>query len=519
MYKSVCFVLVLAVAALARKPLAGTTGATRKPLFVRSTPDGQTPSEETFCTDYYKGVSGRLYGLCNSYCEAMDCDSHPKVVGAACFSVGHLLANVAGDVFHEDPELINPNDTCKDSDHDGHPDFLDNCPFHPNADQADLDGDSVGDVCDNCPDDYNPGQEDSNGNGIGDVCDCPCFATWVNGIGNDALLPTGSNQLGGYTCFVRGEPNPPVHIWDENLYCVENTNPTTQYYLANTQDDDPGYCEDTKAGVFDFANTQPFTLQQAQVCWSFFTSQGATLDADTDGDRVPDSLDNCPLVSNFNQADSDEDANFVCGAGDGIGDACDSIVCGDCVTQGTEECDAGSSPINGNANVADRCRTNCRLPVCGDGIRDSGEQCDNGGGNSNAPNAACRTNCRNRRCGDGIVDTNFGEECEPPSSTGCDAQCKDDSFNCQDFCRQVEGPVFNDCFDTLDAQCSGIFVSQGVLDQEFTVSTVNCAYEVQCSGNCDNQFVTLIRSGSAQFPEMITQAEADTCEADLNINF
>jgi len=35
------------------------------------TPDGVTPAEEAVCDD----VGGGLYGLCNAYCEAMDCDS------------------------------------------------------------------------------------------------------------------------------------------------------------------------------------------------------------------------------------------------------------------------------------------------------------------------------------------------------------------------------------------------------------------------------------------------------------
>lgn len=52
-----------------------------------STPDGQTPSQETICDDQ----TGAAYGLCNAYCEAMDCDS-PEVQASpkACSKV---LAN------------------------------------------------------------------------------------------------------------------------------------------------------------------------------------------------------------------------------------------------------------------------------------------------------------------------------------------------------------------------------------------------------------------------------------------
>jgi hypothetical protein len=37
------------------------------------TPDGLTPSEETVCDD--AGLTGAARGLCNAFCEAMDCDS------------------------------------------------------------------------------------------------------------------------------------------------------------------------------------------------------------------------------------------------------------------------------------------------------------------------------------------------------------------------------------------------------------------------------------------------------------
>lgn len=38
------------------------------------TPDGAPPSEETACD----GLHGAAFGLCNAYCEAQDCDVHPR---------------------------------------------------------------------------------------------------------------------------------------------------------------------------------------------------------------------------------------------------------------------------------------------------------------------------------------------------------------------------------------------------------------------------------------------------------
>lgn len=49
-------------------------------------------------------------------------------------------------------------------------------------------------------------------------------------------------------------------------------------------------------------------------------------------------------------------------------------VCGDGRRSQAEQCDLG----DGNADVADTCRTTCRLPFCGDGIVDSNEPCDDG---------------------------------------------------------------------------------------------------------------------------------------------
>jgi hypothetical protein len=45
------------------------------------TPDGEPPSVESVC----EGLQGSAFGLCNSYCEALDCDSdNPKASQNAC---------------------------------------------------------------------------------------------------------------------------------------------------------------------------------------------------------------------------------------------------------------------------------------------------------------------------------------------------------------------------------------------------------------------------------------------------
>jgi hypothetical protein len=67
---------------------------------VAQTPDWMTPSEETICDS----ETGAAYGLCNAYCEAMDCelanDSDPLTVpsasATACSKVQSKFTNVTG---------------------------------------------------------------------------------------------------------------------------------------------------------------------------------------------------------------------------------------------------------------------------------------------------------------------------------------------------------------------------------------------------------------------------------------
>jgi len=78
---------------------------------------------------------------------------------------------------------------------------------------------------------------------------------------------------------------------------------------------------------------------------------------DTDSDGIPDSEDNCPTISNANQADTD---------GDNVGDVCDNC---------PEDSNADQMDSDGDG-VGDICETT--TGICGDGAIDSLEQCDDG---------------------------------------------------------------------------------------------------------------------------------------------
>ena len=109
------------------------------------------------------------------------------------------------------------------------------------------------------------------------------------------------------------------------------------------------------------------------------TETGACTDGDTDS--VQDSIDNCPLIANWSQAD---------GNADGTGDACTcgggACGCGNGTIEAGEECD------DGNTADGDGCSSTCT--VCGNGIVSGGEECDDGNHTSgDGCSAACTRDC------------------------------------------------------------------------------------------------------------------------------
>ncbi len=56
------------------------------------TPDGRTPAVETYCDEY----SGRKFGICNAWYEAMDCDDAAHKA-PACDNLKAMLDDLGGD--------------------------------------------------------------------------------------------------------------------------------------------------------------------------------------------------------------------------------------------------------------------------------------------------------------------------------------------------------------------------------------------------------------------------------------
>ncbi len=86
---------------------------------------------------------------------------------------------------------------------------------------------------------------------------------------------------------------------------------------------------------------------------------------DTDKDGIIDEEDNCPLVSNPDQADSD---------GDGVGDVCENDADGDGVVDDEDNCPMVANPDQADAD-GDGVGDVCEEDTDGDGIPDDTDNC------------------------------------------------------------------------------------------------------------------------------------------------
>ena len=159
-----------------------------------------------------------------------------------------------------------------DSDGDGVPDAVDNCPNISNPGQTDGDGDGVGDACDNCATISNPGQEDGDNDDVGDVCDnCPSVA---NGP-NEAGIPGVGNQT--------------------------NTDGHDNGDACDVDNDDDGFSDDDEQAM---GSDQQVMLKTPEVC------DGVNNDGDVQTDEgFPDTTPGGPKDCVDNAFNDDKDGS------------------------------------------------------------------------------------------------------------------------------------------------------------------------------------------------------------------
>ena len=76
MHKKTCLVATLVLPLLVSSQLVSA-----------KTPDGEPPSVESIC-DVFRGAEGPAFGLCNAYCEAIDCgDPNQAANDRACIRI------------------------------------------------------------------------------------------------------------------------------------------------------------------------------------------------------------------------------------------------------------------------------------------------------------------------------------------------------------------------------------------------------------------------------------------------
>ncbi len=285
------------------------------------------------------------------------CDNCPTVANISQLDAD---ADLIGDACDNCPSVSNHDQ--KDTDSDGLGDVCD----------PDIDNDGILNASDNCPYTYNPDQVDSDHDGHGNACDKDSVRLVVtDGEGTGGVKDSSFvvqvyvtpkiETIGGSLGFSWAQGNccwhlesvvfgPVISQWSTKSYTPRTgtngsdanswvliggsnspgesslTPGNTYLWAEMTFKVNPGAANSWQAGdqmKLDSIFVPPagfFQLVHAGIIPAVpgFAGQVIVFPADSDSDGIVDLHDNCPLVLNPNQSDSN---------GNGIGDACDFGCC------------------------------------------------------------------------------------------------------------------------------------------------------------------------------------------------
>ncbi len=326
---------------------------------------------------------------------------------------------------------------------------------------ADTDGDGVPNAIDNCPTVSNPFQENADGDAFGDACDT-CTDTDGDGAGNPGYP--------GNTCPLDGCPNDPNKIAPGQCGCGVPDTDSDGDGVANCNDGcpnnplkiAPGQCgcavPDTDSDGDGVANCNDGCPNDPLKIAPGACGCGVA-DTDTDGDGTPNCIDLCPAdpakiapgVCGCGTADSDTD-------GDGVSDCIDGCpndplktapgICG-CGVPDTD------SDGDGCANCVDMCPSDsskCAPGICGCGHLDTDSDGDG------APD--CVDLCPSDplkiapgQCGCGALDTdsdgdgvaNCVDNCPTIANASQTDSDLDQIGDACDNCPAIANPLQQDC--------------------------------------------------------------------------